>query len=774
MAEPRPPNPSPGTATTSRLLRALGLVANLAPLLTAILLASQGLAVLDYHANLVLAPVTCAASLAQASRLRKVAIWQSFGLPLVAPLILLLAVSPWQPNCDKATGLAFWLLGPAMAAVGGAALGTAARWGAGAGRGRRAALGLTLLLASCVPAAATFLLHPQVFGVAMPTGWVAGALYEDAVAPTWSYLAFRLLDVAWAGSVLALDALLGRPAGGIQLRTSWRDADLRAMMLVVLAITAGAVGLVRAEPEGWRLGHATVERELPVLLEAREPGHPDTVWRIHVPRGERWQRASQLLQADVQFRMVQLRRWFGGLPRSLDVYAWPDADSKRRGMGAHRVEMAKPWLRQVHLVLPEFGASVLTHELAHVAAGEWADNLLRVPLRHGWLPDALTIEGTAVAAEWPVRAGLDPHQWTRAARQLGKAPALADLRNPASFLRQNNDLAYTIAGSLLRWVRDTYGVEAVKAIYRDGDVERALGLPLTEVERRWLAAIEAPGQPPLRDVDLERARARFEPAGLFDRTCALCVGRYRERVDQARRVGQAKQATALCDDLLDRLADAGADRDLGLELTVADAEAAAGQPRAALDRLAGLKTTGFSRLQRAELLTIQGDLQWLQGDVAAARQAWAQVVQLPTGEATRRVVEIKTELAGLAALKAPAGALLAYGFAPARPEQAAAAMIELASDHPLVRYLALRQQLRLRAGEQAVVELADLLPKLAERWPLTGREVARLLALHWARLGRCDALEQLNIQEEPELMRAEWRERCAAAQRMAAVRSTRN
>ncbi|MBI5608575.1 MAG: hypothetical protein HY902_06815 [Deltaproteobacteria bacterium] len=760
---------SRGVAPTgpSRWQGGLWLALAATPVLTVALLAVQGLASLDYHANLLLAPVTCAASLAFASRNLAVSGWLSGGLVLAAPLATLLALSPWQPNCDIPTGLAFWLLGPAAAALCGAALGALARWMAGPRPATRAILATALLLLSCAPAAWAFLSQPQVFGVAMPTGWVAGALYEDAVAPTWSYLAFRLLDLAWAGAVLALDRLMGRPMGAAALEKSWPHRDVRAPLRAGLAGTAAVVGLLRAEPEGWRLDRAAVEQQLPVLLEVREGNPPSALWRIHVARGERWRRASQLLQSDVQFRMVQLRRWFGVLPDTLDIYAWPDADSKRRGMGAHRVEMAKPWLRQIHLVLPEFGASVLTHELAHVAAGEWADNPLRVPLRHGWLPDALTIEGTAVAAEWPLRGGLDPHQWTRAARQLGKAPALADLRNPAGFLRQNNDLAYTVAGSLLRWVRDTHGAATLQAIYRDGDVERALGAPLDEIERRWLAAIEAPGQPPLSDVDLERARARFEPAGLFDRTCALCVGRFREQVDLARRAGQARRATALCSDLLARLAAAGAERDLGLELTVADAEAAAGQPERALERLQGLPVAGFSRLQRAEVLTIQGDLHWLRGAVAAARQAWAQVGQLPIGEGTRRVAEIKTELAGVPLAKAPAGALLAYGFPPARPEQAAAALVERAGDHPLVRYLALRQRLRLEQSEQAVADLAELLPSLAGRWPWTAREATRLLALHLARLGRCGALQGLDTQGEPALVRAEWRDRCAESARAA-------
>ncbi len=741
-----------------RTLKILHAAVPLLPLAVVVGLAASGLAVLDYHANLVLAPATCLTALILGVQSERPGYLRALGLPLLAPLALLLALSPWQPGCDTATGLTFWLLGPASAALCGMALGTVARWLAGRRPMMAMLLSVLITFFTCVPAALAFLTQPQVFGVAMPTGWVAGALYEDAVAPTWSYVAYRLLDLAWCGPVIAVDGLLARPTHLRVFLADWRAP--RLLMLLGLAATALAVGLLRAEPEGWRLGDSTVLRDLPVVVEVPEPGHAEVVWRVHAPAGPRWLRPTTLLVADVRFRQMQLRQWFGRLPGRVDIFAWPDADTKRRGMGAHRVEMAKPWLRQINLVLPEFGASVLTHELAHVVAGAWADNPLHVPLRHGWLPDALTIEGMAVAAEWPMRGGLDPHQWARAARQLGKAPSLAQLRSPGGFLRQNNDLAYTIAGSLLRWVRDERGPAALQTLYRDGDLEGALKLPLAEIERQWLAYIENPAQTPLSEADLERARARFEPAGLFDRTCALCVGRQHEQIDRARRVGQARKATALCEDLLSRLEVVGADRDLGLELTVADAEAAAGAIEPALGRLQRLPTRGSSRLQRAEVLAMQGDLQWLRGDIAAARGLWGQAALFPIAEGARRILEIKKELAQLPELRAAAGAILAYGFEPLQPERAVAELVRQAPQHPLVEYLKLRQQIRKDEGERAIEDLVALLPQIAPRWPLAAREATRLLALHLARLGRCKPLQGLDLQLEPRIWQDELRLRC--------------
>ena len=95
------------------------------------------------------------------------------------------------------------------------------------------------------------------------------------------------------------------------------------------------------------------------------------------------------------------------------------------------------------MVLPEFGASVLKHELAHVFAAGLTDSPLGVPLRHGLVPDALLIEGVAMAAEWPLHEGLDLHQWAAAMRRsaegrsgLGKSyrvtPGSLDIKVPVS------------------------------------------------------------------------------------------------------------------------------------------------------------------------------------------------------------------------------------------------------------------------------------------------------------------------------------------------------
>lgn len=750
------------------------------PLVAVLVLVVSGTAAVDYHAMLVLSVVTAVAAavsvaVADGSRVRR----RSVGPLLVVPALALLAVAPWFPACGWRDGWLFWLLGPPLSLLVGLSAGVLAALlvPARRQRGRRAvrvAVAVGVLLAACGPAAWRFLTAPQVFAYAMPVGWVAGAIYEDGVAVRWPYVAYRLLDVAICAPWLAVWHTLRREgvpwSWPVLLQRARRDRAVAVAL--AMAVVAGVVSALRAAPEGWSVSTAEVERRLPVQMAVGQlaDGSPAAV--IHAPAGARYARQRALLAADVGFRAAQLQRWFGGLAHPAQVYAWPSAEAKRAAMGADRVEIAKPWLRQVHVVLPEYGASVLAHELAHVYAAQWAPGPFGVPLRHGWLPDAWTIEGLAVAAEWPIRGGLDPHQWARAARQLGKAPSLQTVLSAQGFYSQNSDLAYTLAGSLLRWLRDTHGLAALRRVYRDGDFEAATGQSLAALEAAWGRAVDDAAQHPLAYADLERARARFEPPGLLQRPCALAVGRCRDRAAVASAAGNDRQARDLWLGLEAAL-DGGVagEVDLGVQLAARAAASAAGQPHDAAAQL-GVAQQRWSRLaaparpnllQQAAVQVMAGDLAWHSGLPAEAVAQWQAAGRLPVSEATHRVLEAKIALAAVPQAHELMRSQLTSGGPVRRLGPVLEALDRDLPGHPLATWLWARWALRVRGDEPALQRLAAALPLLRAAYPWTAREAARTLALYQARRGDCAPLADPLLADEPAPWRQELQQRCAWA-----------
>ena len=109
---------------------------------------------------------------------------------------------------------------------------------------------------------------------------------------------------------------------------------------------------------------------------------------------------AELATDDVAFRAWHLGRFFGRTPRQpVHVFLYPSAAAKHAWMGADKVDLAKPWLGQVHLTMPEYGDSVLAHELAHTYAASLTRSPIGLPGRLGLPYDALLVEGVAMAAE---------------------------------------------------------------------------------------------------------------------------------------------------------------------------------------------------------------------------------------------------------------------------------------------------------------------------------------------------------------------------------------
>lgn len=744
-----PPQGPRGAAASAWRAGAVWVLALTPSLLALLLCRVPSFDLLDYHACLALSPVVglCAAELwwrraagrgdegaAPNVRARHVA------LLLAGPVGVYAAAAAVVPNCAPLTGLLFYLLGPVCSSAVGACMAAVA---AAISTRRRRPVWWALAAASLVPGVWHFLTAPQVFGYHGLLGWVGGALYEDALAPHAGYAWFRLLDTAtWLAAAIAAHQLLGRG------RSAGRGRQLGAVAL--LTTVAGlAAHAALGEPLGWRVTGAHVRAQLgahaDVYLRPRDGDRsrePDV--RVTLLRRAGWQRDARLVAEDVGVRWLELRRFFGAAPsETIEVFVYPDVARKRRWMGAARVEMAKPWLRQVHIVWPGFGASITRHELAHVFAGVDAPLPFRVPLRRGVWPDAVLIEGVAVAAEWPVRMGLNPHHWSAAMRRLKLAPSLERLLQPTGFFAQSSARAYTLAGSLLRWIRDTYGPEALRRVTATADLAGATGVPLPELIARWQGYVDAL---PLTAVDLERARARFERPGLFVRPCTLEIGRCRERARAAWRRAAPDDALRQWTTLERSLARGAGGVALGVDIALSVAYAAGRNhdPADALDRLdrrvaeGGLTTTQQARVDR-----LRGDLLMAQGRVTAARAAWrrANIPALSAG--ARRLLDVKVHLS---AQGEPGRTFVRDGLLPFGRRtsfgRALRSLVKASPADPVTRYLAARRGTLGPRRARQMAKLADLSAALAGTWPRLQRACFRLLARDAARRGDCAAVSR--------------------------------
>ncbi|NNB88595.1 hypothetical protein HJC10_18480 [Corallococcus exiguus] len=379
----------------------------------------------------------------------------------------------------------------------------------------RSAAGLyaLLLLASLGVTVWPIVFGPQVFAFNIFLGHLPGPLYDEALQMTAALGWFRLETLLWVGAFAGLAlALLDVRTGRLTLK----GARPGGLLGLVLPCALGIVWLEARAPQlGLRMSDTYLSEQLGGV---RETEH----FVLHYPRGKARQDVDRMAR-DLEFRFTQTAGFLGVAPTErVRVWLYRSEEEKQRLVGAGRTQFAKPWRTELHIQDKPFPHSTLHHELAHVMAGPAGSGFFRVTTRLGVWPLMGVIEGLAVAADDPVQGELTLHQWAAGMRRQGLAPDMRDLMGPKGFYQSAPARAYTVAGSFLRYLADTYGADKLRAVYAHADFNEAYGRPLDELVTEWERTLDAL---PLDASALARAFARFRTGSLFTRACAREVAR---------------------------------------------------------------------------------------------------------------------------------------------------------------------------------------------------------------------------------------------------------
>jgi hypothetical protein len=436
---------------------------------------------------------------------------------LVLPLLLSLLNAARVRNCNLGAGFAFYALLPVATALYAAPAGVLA----GLASARRGRLFAWLIpVGSVLWSLARLYLDPPVVVFDPFGGYFPGPIYDEALRPPERLLQFRLANLLWIGTAVAVAAALRR------LRQPGRARLLAGAGAVVLLASSLAV-FARRGPLGFHVGRAQLRR---VLRRESRSAH----FVVHSdPAADGTPEERELVLRDLEFRFDQLSRILGVQPRlPVTVYLFPSAEVKKDLVGAGGTLYAKPWTQEVFVQAERFPARRLRHELAHVFASAFGDPFFGVSL--AWrlpLPRLASglIEGTAEAADYGDPWGRSTvHQEARGMIAAHLAPPLAKVVG-AGFSTVSGPRAYTIAGSFTHFLLATRGPEKLRAIYRSGgDFAGVYGQTLEQLEPAWRAFVE---KQPLDDREQERARERFRRPAIFQKVCARELA---ARVQEAR------------------------------------------------------------------------------------------------------------------------------------------------------------------------------------------------------------------------------------------------
>lgn len=670
---------------------------------------------------------------------------------LVPPLLASTLFALLSTACDPLPLVGFYPLltlpSAALAAAGGVFCGF---WV----RGPLQALGLYLLLvlASLAPTLWPLVAGPQVYAYNHFLGFLPGPLYDEALRISPGMLWFRLQTLLaaallWLLAAFFLDMREGR----------LRRPHLRPGAFVLLGLVAFAIAAIeeRAPALGTRMTDGYLQERLGGV---RLTPH----FRIVYPRAKDRLSVDRLAR-DLEFRHTQLASFLGTAPEGrITVWVYRSDEEKRQLVGAGRTQFAKPWRHEIHLGDRPFPHPVLKHELAHVMAAPAGSGPFRVAAAFGVWPLMGIIEGLAVSADDPVQGGLTLHEWAAGMRKQGLAPDLRGILGPRGFYQAAPARAYTLVGSFLRHLADTYGAEKLRALYAKGDLPDVYGRSVDALVGEWERMLDGL---PLDGAAVGRALMRFRSPSLFARPCPREVARLQVAAAEFL-ASDPEQALGLyrrCAQLQPEepgffLGEASALQRLERKEEAAEV----------LGRLAArVKGQGA---QEAEVLLAQADLALERARPDEARGHLQGALQLAATPEATRTAQVK-----LAALESPARTAAIGGYFRQDAEELRLLRLALALEalprDPYLHYLLGRRLAQAGAPRLALEHLGEALsgasggPPGGELTPEIRREALRLKVESAYLAGDCGAVRH-EVGALPELGRAfarevgEWRARC--------------
>jgi hypothetical protein len=680
------------------------------------------------------------------------------ALVLVAiPAVIAAVRGLWVPTCDWTFGIEAYAALALATAVLAAALGHAIGVVVGPVRYWCTALALLPLPLLVFVGVWRFYAAPPVFTYNPLVGYFPGNLYDENIQLHLPLLWSRLEQLLAVVAVLAAVAMqLDVPRFRVARAPRPAGRRVGATFLFVACIAGATLLRLNAGTLGYAVDASDIEGELDGTVETAH-------FVIHYAHTKEIDAEIELIARDHEFRYAQVVAQLGVAPSvKLHSFYFADSEQKARWIGARRVEMAKPWRREIYLDHRSFPHVSLRHEIVHAVASEFGDWLFGVAARTVLgLPLLVSpglIEGLAVAVDWPPEGDRTPHEAVRALVEMGAKPSLHELIS-LSFFGVSSARGYTTAGSFVRFLIDTYGIAAVRRVYRTVDFEGTFGKPLAALEAEWLAMIATIELP---ESAIETSREQFRATSVFAKPCPHAIAARREQAEHAQVIGEHARAVALmrrvCGDAPDepqyQLALA---RILALGNLVEHAEADAIWAAIATDEhvTSTLRVQAYER--RAQIAANHGDF-------ATARALIAEARKLPLDGTPRR--QLDAEAFALDHQGPAGGALVQYFFGRSLDPARWAALAVLAEPElAFARYLHALQ--KANAGDWAT-SASEMARALAGDLPGPAfvRNAARLLALAAYRAHDPARVEQaIAILERPEMptvdhvLAADWRAR---------------
>ena len=424
---------------------------------------------------------------------------------LVLPLGIILLNALRVKNCNFGEGFLFFFLLPIISCLYATAAGVffgfwiKKRWLA-------YLVYLGFLVISCVPVVINLIFHPPVFAYHATFGYFPGPIYDFVIRITSTLLIARAEILLWAVLFLGLTVNMCEISRDTDLMPQLKWRKLFNPLIKHVGLYLLIVCLIGFQFYAGALGIRPTRNDIAQELGGfRETEHFDIFYAREL------QADIDRIAEDCEFQYAQLSDYLmpegGKLSRKVRAYVYASTDQKKKLTGAGNTSVEDPFGHGFHIHAQGFPHPVLKHELAHVFTVPWSP--LKVSLKIG------LHEGIAVAADWD-EGRLTAHQWAKAMRQMEIAPPLSAIMG-IGFWGHAGSRSYLLAGSFVRFLVDTYGIEKFRNVFPFGNFLQHYAKDLPSLEQEWINFLDSV---PLQDEDIVYANYRLKRRSVFEQVCA--------------------------------------------------------------------------------------------------------------------------------------------------------------------------------------------------------------------------------------------------------------
>jgi hypothetical protein len=216
-------------------------------------------------------------------------------------------------------------------------------------------------------------------------------------------------------------------------------------------------------------------------------------------------RAPALFE-EIEFHFQDLQRQIQAPVETVHIYLYPSDKDKKIWFGGGETDVTDVVGPTIHISDSALPHPTVRHELVHALMAPFA------PWRLGFNPNMALTEGIAVALA-PEKSPVDLHSAAYYLLTHDKIKSVSTLLSPF-FWRESSARAYSVAGSLVKYIMDAHGFDAVKDLYGGATFGEVLGVDEAQFLSQWREFVN---EQPHEDNLLETETLFRYPGTLHDR-----------------------------------------------------------------------------------------------------------------------------------------------------------------------------------------------------------------------------------------------------------------